>query len=258
MQRFMRRSRKDESRGRLGIEGLEHRAAMAVVSAVPGVAAPTQVSTASVPTIQLCACSDSGVKGDAVTSAVAPRFTGTAAPLTTVTLALDGGPTLGTVRANGRGAWSFVSRRVAIPEGTQVIRATATSGAVAGSTTITFDRQKPTASIEFTGIDSFRVTFDRPVTGFDQRLRGLYASGRPIGAAAFNLPFTSPRLRSFVGPIEFTESSAGRVYDVRMPQVSILSGTFRLRLVAAQSGVFDAVNGNRLGRDATSTAYTVT
>jgi len=258
MRRFMQRSRKGNSQGRLGIEGLENRAAMAVVSSVPGVAAPRQVSAASVPTIQLCSCSDSGVKGDGITSAFAPRFTGTAAPLTTVTLALDGGPTLGTVRANGRGAWSFVSRRVTIPEGTQVIRATPTNGAAAGTTTVTFDRQRPMSSIEFTGVDSFRVTFDRTVTGFDQRLRGLYVSGRPAGAAAFNLPFTSPRLRGFVGSIEFTESSAGRVYDVRMPELPIRGGTFQLRLIAAQSGVVDAVNGNRLGRDAISTVYTIT
>ena len=256
MRRFMRRDRKAESRGRLGMESLENRALMAVVSSMPEVAAAHTSQTMGV-TVQLCSCSDTGVKGDGITAATAPRLTGSATPRSTVTLALDGGPTLGTARANARGAWSFISRRVAIPDGAQVIRVSQVGAEGTGATTVTFDRQRPTASIAFTGLDSFRVTFNRAVTGFTDRLRGLYFSGQPDGERRFNLPFTSPKLKAYVGRIEFTASPDGRTYDVQMPELPIQSGKFQLRLVAAQSGVVDAVNGNRLAATALSAEQTV-
>jgi hypothetical protein len=209
-------------------------------------------------TVQLCSCSDTGVKGDGITAATAPRFTGSAMPRSTVTLALDGGPTLGKARANARGAWSFISRQVAIPDGAQVIRVSQVGAEGTGATTVTFDRQKPEVSIiAFTGLDSFRVTFNRAVTGFTDRLRGLYFSGQPYGERRFNLPFTSPKLKAHVGRIEFTASPDGRTYDVQMPELPIQSGKFQLRLVAAQSGVVDAVNGNRLAATASSEEQTV-
>ena len=257
MRRSMTRDRKTDARGRLGMESLENRALMAVVSSMPEVAAVSPMQVTAGPTIQLCTCSDTGVKNDGITSAVAPRFTGMATPRATVTLAVEGGENLGTVRANPRGMWSFISRRVTIPEGVQVIRATEAASGSSASTTVTFDRQKPTASIAFTGLDSFRVTFDRAVTGFTERLRGLYFSGQPDGAPRFNLPFTSAQLRGYVGRIEFTPLSDGRTYDIRMPELPIQSGKFQLRLNAAQSGVVDAVNGNRLALNALSAEQTV-
>lgn len=257
MRRSIRRDRKTDSRGRLGMESLENRALMAVVSSMPDVAAVSPMQVTTDPTILLCSCSDTGVKGDGITSSTTPRFTGTAAPRATVTLAVEGGETLGTVRANPRGMWSFISRRVTIPEGTQVIRVSEAGSGGTGSTTVTFDRQKPTASIAFTGLDSFRVTFDRPVTGFTERLRGLHFSGQPEGAPRFNLPFTSAQLKGYVGRIEFTASSDGRTYDIQMPELPIQSGKFQLRLNASQSGVVDAVNGNRLALNVLSAEQTV-
>lgn len=251
MRRFMRRDRKADSRGRLGMESLENRALMAVVSSMPEVAAAHTSQTMGL-TVQLCSCSDTGLKGDGITAATAPRFTGMATPRSTVTLALEGGDTLGIVKANPRGMWSFISRRVTIPEGSQVIRATETASGSTASTTVTFDRQRPTASIAFTGLDSFRVTFDRPVTGFTDRLRGLYFSGQPDGAPRFNLPFTSGQLKAYVGRIDFTASPDGRTYDIRMPDLPIQSGKFQVRLLAGQSGVVDAVNGNRLSLNASA------
>lgn len=256
MARFTRRDRKADAHRRLGLESLENRALMAVVSSMPEVAAVSAMQVAAGPTIQLCSCSDTGAKGDGITSATTPRFTGTAAPRATVTLAVEGGETLGTAKANARGAFSFISRRL-IPEGTQVIRVSEAGSGGTGSTTVTFDRQKPTASIEFTGLDSFRVTFDRAVTGFTDRLRGVYFSGQPTGAPRFNLPFTSAQLKQYVGRIEFTPAGDGRTYDVRMPELPIQSGKFQLRLNAVQSGVVDAVNGNRLAANAFSAEQTV-
>lgn len=257
MSRPTSRGKKVKSRGRLCLENLEQRALMAVDSSEPDVTAMIAVTTPAAPSVRLCACSDTGVKGDGITAATAPRFTGTATPRATVTLALDGGAMLGTARANARGVWQFISRRVTIPEGTQVIRVSQVGAEGSAATTVTFDRQKPTATIAFTANDSFRVTFDRPVVGFNQRLRGLEMTVKPVGGARFTLPFTSAQLRQFVGPIELTRSSDGRVYDVRMPNLPIMSGTFQVRLVAAQSNVIDAVNGNRLGANALSLPYTV-
>lgn len=272
MRRFMRRDRKADARGRLGMETLENRALMAVVSSMPhaGEVGATQVPIIEL-TAQLCQCSDTGVPNDNITSATAPRFTGMGTPRSTVTLSLEGGAspgtasvsvaeggrTLGTARVNPRGIWSFISRGVPIPEGVQVIRVTEAGTGRTASTTVTFDRQKPTASIAFTGLDSFRVTFDRAVTGFTERLRGLYFSGQPEGAPRFNLPFTSAQLKRYVGPIEFTASSDGRTYDIRMPDLTVKPGKYQLRLVAAKSGVVDAVNGNRLAANASSPEQTV-
>jgi hypothetical protein len=42
-----------------------------------------------------------------------------------------------------------------------------------------------------------------------------------------------------------------------MPELPIQSGKFQLRLNAAQSGVVDAVNGNRLALNASSAEQTV-
>lgn len=210
--------------------------------------------------VALCSCSDTGVKGDGITGAIAPKFTGTATPRATVTLSLEGGQALGRARTNARGAWSFVSPRNRIPDGPQTIRVTTRDSAgleTQASTAVTFDRQRPTASIAFTGIDSFRITFDRPVTGLTSALRGVYFSGRPVGDRPFNLPFTSGTLRRFVGRVEFTPSADGRVYDVRMPELPIASGTYTVRLSASLSRVVDSVTANPLLRDAVSDVYTV-
>lgn len=255
-----RQKLKADSADRLGMESLENRSPLAVMSSLPAVAVRGEVTAATAPTIQLCECSDTGAKGDGLTNAMTPRFVGTAPPRATVTLALEGGATLGSVKTNTRGAWAFNVRRGSIGEGTQVIRAATRdpSGVeTSASTTVTFDRQAPTASIEITGLVSFRVTFSRPVTGFTDRLRGLHFSGQPTGEPAVNLPFTSARLRSFIGRVEFTASPDGRVYDVQLPECPVQSGTFSLRLVAAQSGVVDAVSGNRLVTNAVSATQTV-
>jgi len=215
------------------------------------------VASAATPSVSLCSCTDSGVKGDGVTNAVAPRLVGTAPSRAAVSLAIQGGAPLGTVKASPRGQWAFIARGNALPEGTHVIQATATdvfgNQTGVGTTTLTIDRQRPTAAIAVTGIDSFRVTFDRPVTGFDRTLRGMSFSGRPEGERAFNLPFTSPRLRNSVGPIVVTPSGDGRIYDVSFPEFGPSSGEYTLRLSARSSRIVDAVAGNSLASDASVT-----
>lgn len=247
------RDRRSGVADRLRVESLEPRALMAVVAGVPAAEEAMAFTTAAAPTVQLCSCSDSGVKGDGITNSVAPRFVGTAAPRARVTIQLDGGAPLGTVKANALGRWAFVTRRNAIPDGVQpikVIARDATGVETQGSTSITVDRAKPTAVIEVTGIDSFRVTFSKAVTGFTSTLRGMTFSGRPEGGAPINLPFTSPQLRRLIGPVVFTPSADGRVYDVSLPEFGPASGTYTLRLSARGSRVVDAVAGNPLAADA--------
>jgi hypothetical protein len=209
------------------------------------------------PTLDLCRCTDSGVKGDGITNAAAPRFVGTAPAGAVVSLAIEGGASLGRVRADARGNWAFVARRPQVPEGEHVIRATATdifgNESAAGTAAVTLDRARPTASIEVAGIDSFRVIFSKPVAGFTSALRGMTFSGQPAGAQRINLPFTSPILRQWVGPIVFTSSPDGRVYDVSFPDFGPVSGTYALRLLSRQSGVVDAAAGNLLVGDASAT-----
>jgi hypothetical protein len=217
-------------------------------------------ATVAPATVDLCGCTDSGVKGDGVTNAATPRFVGTAPARAVVNLAVDGGTSLGTTRANARGAWALVARKPVLPDGEYVIRATATdifgNEAGAGTVAATIDRAKPTALIEVTGIDSFRVTFSKPVTGFTSALRGMTFSGRPVGGAPISLPFSSPQLRRLVGPVVFTASEGGRVYNISLPEFGPESGTYTLRLAARGSSVVDAVAGNALAADAT-TSFTV-
>ena len=208
-------------------------------------------------TLDLCRCTDSGVKGDRITNAVAPRFVGTAPAGAVVSLGIEGGASLGSVRADARGNWALVASRPLVPEGRHLVRAIATdifgNQSAAGSVAVTIDRSRPTASIEVTGIDSFRVIFSKPVTGFTSALRGMTFSGQPVGAQRIALPFTSPLLRQWVGAIVFVPSADGRVYDVSFPDLGPISGTYTLRLLARESGVVDAAAGNPLFGDASAT-----
>jgi hypothetical protein len=172
-------------------DGLHVIRAEATGSALRSAPLRVEIRTAPppLPTVNLCRCTDSGVKGDGITSAVAPRFVGTAPAGAVVSLAIEGGASLGRVRADARGNWAFVARRPQVPEGEQRI----------------------------------------------------------------NLPFTSPILRQWVGPIVFTSSPDGRVYDVPFPDFGPVSGTYALRLLARQSGVVDAAAGNPLVGDASVT-----
>lgn len=225
---------------RLGYESLEGRALLAAT-----------------PTIELCECSDTGVKKDGVTSDVTPRFVGTATPRATVTLAIEGGATLGTARANAFGTWAFVTRGRRLTDNLQTIRVTerAADGTTVGSstTTIMIDRVKPTVSIEKTGIDTFRVSFSRPVTGFGSDLAGVVVSGRPIGGRPFVLPATSARFATLVGQVEFTAASNGQDYDIRLPEAALQPGTYTIRLRGLQSRIVDSVAGNRLSTDGSLT-----
>ncbi len=208
-------------------------------------------------TLDLCPCTDSGVKGDRITSAVVPRFVGTAPAGAVVSLSIEGGPSLGGVRADARGTWALVASRPLVPEGRHLVRAIATdifgNQSPAGSVAVTIDRSRPTAAIEVTGIDSFRVSFSKPVAGFTSALRGMTFSGQPVGAQRIALPFTSPQLRQWVGAIVFVPSADGRVYDVSFPDFGPVSGTYTLGLGARASGVVDAAAGNPLAGDATAT-----
>ena len=208
-------------------------------------------------TLDLCRCTDSGVKGDRITNAVAPRFVGTAPAGAVVSLGIEGGASLGSVRADARGAWALAARRPLVPEGHHLVRATTTdifgNQSAAGSVAITIDRSRPTVAIEVTGIDSFRAIFSKPVTGFTSALRGMTFSGQPVGAQRIALPFSSPQLRQWVGPIVFVPSADGRVYDVSFPDFGPPSGSYTLRLLARASGVVDAAAGNPLAGDASVT-----
>ena len=208
-------------------------------------------------TLDLCLCTDSGVKGDRITNSVAPRFVGTAPAGAVVSLDIEGGGSLGSVRADARGTWALVARGPMMPQGHHLVRASATdtfgNQSAAGSVAVTIDRSRPTAAIEVTGIDSFRVIFSKPVTGFTSALRGMTFSGQPIGGQRIALPLTSPQLRQWVGAIVFVPSADGRVYDVSFPDLGPVSGTYTLRLLARESGVVDAAAGNPLAGDASVT-----
>lgn len=210
----------------------------------------TRALLAATPTIRLCECADTGAKGDDVTYAATPRFTGTATPRAQLTLALEGGATLGTARANAFGEWEFVARRVRIPDGLQTIRITekGPDGNPAGTATtaVTFDRAKPTVSIVSTGINTFRVAFSQPVTGFGNDFKGFVLTGRPTGARAFTVPLSSPQVRELLGEIVITPDSDGKSYELRIPGDPIPSGIYTLRLNGARSGIMASVSGARM------------
>jgi len=227
------------SRRHLGVEALESRALLAAT-----------------PTIRLCECADTGVKDDGITYAATPRFKGTATPRAQLTLALDGGATLGLARANAFGEWEFTARKVRVPDGIQTIRITekGPDGSPTGTatTTVTFDRAKPTASITRDG-NTFSVDFSQAVTGFNGELNGLVLSGRPIGSRPFTVALSSQRVRAMLGDIQFTPQPNGTTYVIQILGQPIPAGTYTLRLNAMRSGIMASVSGARLTANMTYT-----
>jgi hypothetical protein len=110
---------------------------------------------------------------------------------------------------------------------------------------ILVDAIVPVASLTFDPVKkSATIAFSRPVTGVDAedfRIRGS------VSGTNFNLPLTDPLVVNQVGDVSM--SGSGALWTLTVESLPTAAGSFTLVLVAAGSGIVDAL-GNRLLADA--------
>ena len=178
------------------------------------------------PIAVLSPASDSGVLGDNITSFTAPVITGTAEANSTVKVYRDG-ILVGTVVANGVGAWTFTS--ATLPDAVYVFTTTATDAtanvsAISAPLSLTIDTTSPNApglAVLLPASDS-GVLLDNitsvttPVltgTGEPGSTIRVYDNGILLGTAVVSAggtwSFTSPALADGVHSITTTSTDAG-------------------------------------------------
>lgn len=208
---------------------------------------PVELITAApvAPTIGIDPRSDSGAKGDGFTNVSAPVIGGVAPVGSRVVVKIDGGSDI-PVLVGRWGAWSF---RPVVADGSHTVTALAENVAGLRSTLSTYsfavDSVRPTAALAFIEADNeVEVRFSRPVSGVDAgdfRITGVFA-GRP-----FDLPLNGQQVVARTGGFSVAQTDAdGMVYRIRMNRPEIQGGTYSIRIVAANSGIFDKVAGNPL------------
>jgi hypothetical protein len=112
------------------------------------------------------------------------------------------------------------------------------------TTAVLIDALVPVASISFDpGTSSATMVFTRPVTGVDVRDFRIRGSA---GGKKFDLPLTDPLVLNEIG--DATVSGSGAEWTLSVQSLPSGNGAFTLVLVAAGSGIVDAV-GNPLARD---------
>ncbi|WP_044195337.1 adventurous gliding motility protein AgmC, partial [Hyalangium minutum] len=131
-----------------------------------------------------------------------PTYTGTAEPNSTVTVIVDGNP-VGTVVANGSGAWSL-PQPTALTDAMHTVRATATdaagnTGPSSATHTFTVDTTPPAAPVVVTPVNGSRTNNNRPTyTGTAEPGISVtvIVDGNPVGIvtadASGNWSFTQP------------------------------------------------------------------
>ena len=211
--------------------------------------------TVAVPSIRLTAASDTGIRGDGITSVVRPVFTGTAPARSSVVVYADGN-LLGVATATAQGAWSLATP-VAMPlaSGAHEITASAYSRARVWSTvtkmSMTVD-PAPTVSLAYDS-DNGRatLTFSEPVSGV--QATNLRLTGQTELGVLPNVSITDPR-RNLVGSIKMTPSENNTKFTFQEQLILAVSGTYTLSFVKA--GVVDRA-GNPLAAGA-SVRFTIT
>lgn len=221
----------------MSVEALEQRMALAV----------------SAPTISLAPTSDTGVRGDGVTSSVRPVFTGAAPPQSRVVVWADGTRLLGVATATPLGRWSLATPLGGPPlaNGGHVITAYALvprqTSQPSTSMTMAVDAVPPTAQLAYDTVQGIAtVTFSKPVSGVSQS--SLFLSGRTVsGLTIPPLPVSDARLAAFVGQITLTQSPDRRTYTFQEQLTLAEPGTYTLTF--RRGGAVDSA-GNRLAVDA--------
>ena len=225
----------------MGLEPLEQRMALTVAA----------------PSIRLAAASDTGIRGDGITSVVRPVFTGIAPARSSVFVYADGKP-LGVVTATAQGAWSLATpaaKQLAL--GSHDITASARSRAQVWSTvtkmSVTVD-PAPTASLAYDKVNGIAtLTFSEPVSGvqeFNLRLSGRTTSGYTIT----NGNVTDSRALYFAGSITTSRSLDGRTFTFEQQLRLAEPGTYTLSFV--KTGVVDRA-GNPLAAGAATKPFKI-
>jgi len=225
----------------MGLEPLERRMALTVAA----------------PSIRLAAASDTGIRGDGITSVVRPVFTGTAPARSTVFVYADGKP-LGVATATAQGAWSLATPAAKTLElGVHEITASARSRAEVWSAvtkiSMTVD-PAPTASLTYDSVNGrATLTFSEPVSGV--QLSNLRLSGRSqSGYTITNVPITDSRARQFVGLITLSQSPDSTTFTFQEQLILAEPGRYTLSFIKA--GVVDRA-GNPLAAGVSTAPFTI-
>jgi hypothetical protein len=223
----------------MGLEPLEQRMALTVAA----------------PTIRLAAASDTGIRGDWITSVARPVFTGTAPARSSVVVYADGTRLIGIATATAQGAWSMATQGEPLASGAREITAFACSRAQVWSTvtkrSMVVD-PAPTASLTYDSVNGLAtVTFSEPVSGV--RASNLLIAGR-MTERRINIPWTpvtDRRGRQFVGEITMSPTAGnGTTFTFQVERRIADPGSYTLKFVRA--GVKDQA-GNPLAADASTT-----
>ena len=226
----------------MGLEPLEQRMALTVAA----------------PSIRLAAASDTGIRGDGITSVVRPVFTGIALARSSVVVYADGNNKLGVATATAQGSWSLATpMAMKLTLGAHEITASACSRAQVWSTvtkmSMTVD-PAPTASLDYDKVNGIAtLTFSEPVSGV--RLSNLRLSGRSqSGYTITDAPITDPRVKQFVGLITMSQSADASTFTFQQQLTLAEPGRFTLSFV--KTGVVDRA-GNPLAAGAATKPFTI-
>ena len=224
----------------MDLEPLEQRMALTVAVAAP--------------TIRLAAASDTGIRGDWITSVVQPVFTGKALARSSVVV-YAGGNLLGVATATAQGDWSLATPvAMTLASGGHEITASACSRAQVWSTvtkrSMVVD-PAPTASLAYDSVNGrATLTFSEPVSGV--QAANLRLTGRTELGVFTNVSITDPR-RNLAGSITMTPSENNTKFTFQEQLFLAVSGTYTLSFV--KTGVVDRA-GNPLAAGA-SVRFTI-
>lgn len=205
-------------------------------------------SAPAVPTIGLDARSDSGFKGDRITSVTAPVLSGRGQPGAVVLLSSTSvaGGAMQRIAVNARGNWSYPVPALANGQHAFTARSQNVFGGESAGTalTITVDTVRPTVvGMRYVAdVNEVEVEFSAPVRGVDVGDFRISAPEYGIN----NVPLTDRRIVANVGRITVNDVAGGRVYRLRMANPDVIGGTFTMRLLAAKSGIVATSSGNAL------------
>lgn len=209
-------------------------------------------ATPTAPTVGLQAASDSGAKGDGITSVTTPVVAGVAPPGSRVILQINGGTERMVVPNARSGVWSFRTPPLADGNHTVSVRSENVVGLRSGPTTLALriDSVRPMAKLEFLTLENqVEVTFSRPIRGL---ALGHFVVSGDLGGRPATLALTNPNVVAATGGFVLEPKAgapAGTVFRIRSISGEAFGGDYRISLALPRPGIVETASGaeNPLG-----------
>ena len=187
----------------------------------------------AVPTVGLQPASDSGARGDGITSVRAPVVGGVAPRGTRVVVQIDGGSEIRVGTHPRTGVWALRTPGLADGAHSVTVRSESVVGLRSDPVTLAFtiDSVQPMARLAFIAeAGEIEVTFSRPVTGV--RLGQFTVSG-DLGGRQMTLPLSNPSVVAETGGFVLEQKvgvPAGTAFRIRSIMGAVFGGEFRITL----------------------------